>query len=483
MIDNRNSNELTRWKRINMRSVAHLLGVEFLHDLYNRYDPTINSIRFRHTITIWKNGIVNSYAPEYWWDRIGELLGYQFYTLDPILLKSINRLYGRNREDFYGFIKYLKNINLSSLSNTDLSSLLIKFQSIVLGDLYVLNFVQVEHGLNTAVKKVLFDITKDKNEAEKMFANFIKSEKITESQKEKRALSCIAMKWKILKIFNFFNEEKAKFDVEKHCKKYQHLYSAYGEEPRSFDLFWSDFLRFIKEKSSFLPVFFPRLLNKKARKILRKLKNKKLNILIPLLVEGGFFRDKNKALLGQSIKYRFAIFDEIANRNIEDRINLNYYLLSEIVDLLIYSKKIKKEIIESRKYNGVVLTRSEEVQIDSGELMSFLEDIEQKKVLIGQCASQGLCTGECKIVLTKDDSKKIKNGDIMIAIGTDFDLIEAMYRSAAVITEEGGILSHASIVCRELGKPCCIGVKDATRLLKDGQIVKVDAVNGKIFIL
>ncbi len=68
----------------------------------------------------------------------------------------------------------------------------------------------------------------------------------------------------------------------------------------------------------------------------------------------------------------------------------------------------------------------------------------------------------------------------MIAIGTDFDLIEAMYRSAAVITEEGGILSHASVVCRELGKPCCIGVKDATRLLRDGQRIRADATHGTI---
>ncbi len=46
------------WKRINMRNVVHLMGVEFIHDLYNRHEPKINSIRFRHTVTIWKDGIV-----------------------------------------------------------------------------------------------------------------------------------------------------------------------------------------------------------------------------------------------------------------------------------------------------------------------------------------------------------------------------------------------------------------------------------------
>lgn len=64
MLDDKEINKIsTKWKRINMRNVDDLLGVEFIHDLYNRHEPKINSIRFRHTITIWKDGIANSYAP------------------------------------------------------------------------------------------------------------------------------------------------------------------------------------------------------------------------------------------------------------------------------------------------------------------------------------------------------------------------------------------------------------------------------------
>lgn len=98
-------NKSVEWKRINMRNVAHLMGVEFIHDLYNRHEPKINSIRFRHTITIWKDGIVNSYAPIHEWNRLGEVLGSQYYSLDLLLIESTKTLYQRKREYFHAFIK------------------------------------------------------------------------------------------------------------------------------------------------------------------------------------------------------------------------------------------------------------------------------------------------------------------------------------------------------------------------------------------
>lgn len=98
-------NKSVEWKRINMRSVVHLMGVEFMHDLYNRHEPKINSIRFRHTIIVWKDGIVNSYAPVHEWNRLGEILSNQYYSLDPLLIESTKTLYRRKREYFHAFIK------------------------------------------------------------------------------------------------------------------------------------------------------------------------------------------------------------------------------------------------------------------------------------------------------------------------------------------------------------------------------------------
>jgi|SRR3989344_1748066 len=485
MLDAQNiENNSKEWKRINMRNVDHLLAVEFIHDLYNRHEPKINSIRFRHTVSIWKDGIVNSYAPLQEWNRLGELLGYQYYSLNPIVIGHTKNLYRRKREHFHAFMNYIKSIDLASLPNNDLASLLINFQSLVLGELYVLNFVQVEHGLNTATKQIINDIISDAQKTEGIFSTLIQTEIPTASQNERSKLYSIAKKWKLFKKLSLYNEDKAKKEVLRHCEKYQYLYSAYGETPRNCEDFWSTFKDYLENKQILPPkIIFPTLLNKEAAKNLKELKNKKLNVLVPLLVEGGIFRDTNKALLGQSIKYRFLMLDEIARRNIEKRDNLNFYLLSEITTLLKNGKKLDEMTIELRKTKGVVLTRYEDFKIYEDGILPMEKSEEKKNILKGFCASPGIVKGRCRIVLTKKDADKVGVGDVMIAIGTDFDLIEAMYRSVAVITEEGGILSHASVVCRELKKPCCIGVKDATKFLQDNQTIELNATKGEITII
>lgn len=69
----------------------------------------------------------------------------------------------------------------------------------------------------------------------------------------------------------------------------------------------------------------------------------------------------------------------------------------------------------------------------------------------------------------------MRKGDIMVSPGTDFDLINAMQKAGGIITEEGGILSHAAVISRELGIPCIIDVKDATIILKDGDRIQMNA--------
>ena len=61
--------------------------------------------------------------------------------------------------------------------------------------------------------------------------------------------------------------------------------------------------------------------------------------------------------------------------------------------------------------------------------------------------------------------------------------LPAMKKAAGFITDEGGLLCHAAIVSREMNKPCIIGTKIATKVLKDGDLVEVDANNGVVKIL
>ena len=74
-------------------------------------------------------------------------------------------------------------------------------------------------------------------------------------------------------------------------------------------------------------------------------------------------------------------------------------------------------------------------------------------------------------------------GDILISITTHPDFITAMQKVSAFVTDEGGMMSHAVIVSRELNKPCIVGTKIATKVLRDGDLVEVDAERGIVKIL
>lgn len=63
------------------------------------------------------------------------------------------------------------------------------------------------------------------------------------------------------------------------------------------------------------------------------------------------------------------------------------------------------------------------------------------------------------------------------------DFLPAMKKAAAFVTDEGGILCHAAIVARELGKPCIVGTKFATKVFKNGDFVNVDANTGVVTLL
>ena len=101
----------------------------------------------------------------------------------------------------------------------------------------------------------------------------------------------------------------------------------------------------------------------------------------------------------------------------------------------------------------------------------------------GEIAFAGKVSGTVRIIFGRKDVSKVKKGDILVASMTTPDLIEAMDRAAAFVTDEGGITCHAAIVAREFKKPCIIGTRVATQTFKDGDKVLVDANAGVIKIL
>ena len=78
---------------------------------------------------------------------------------------------------------------------------------------------------------------------------------------------------------------------------------------------------------------------------------------------------------------------------------------------------------------------------------------------------------------------KMEKGDILVSQITYPNLLPAMKKAAAIVTNVGGVICHAAIIARELNIPCIVGTKNATKVLKDGDIIEVNANNGIIKIV
>lgn len=104
-----------------------------------------------------------------------------------------------------------------------------------------------------------------------------------------------------------------------------------------------------------------------------------------------------------------------------------------------------------------------------------------KIILQGDPASPGIITGKIKILRSAKEINTLEDGEILVTEMTTPDFVPAMKRAVAIITNQGGQTSHAAIVSRELGIPCVVGTQEATRTLKNGQIVTIDGKNGSVF--
>ncbi len=159
---------------------------------------------------------------------------------------------------------------------------------------------------------------------------------------------------------------------------------------------------------------------------------------------------------------------------------------SEVIKLAKYSIKLEEHY---KKPQDI------EFAIDSGEIYIVQtrpittlhlrqEKIETsgKEILKGQAASPGIGSGTVKIVRDLKDLQKLKKGDILVTKMTNPDMVVAMQKSAAIVTDEGGLTSHAAIISREMGIPAVVGTERATQMLKDNQEITVNGFTGKVYL-
>ncbi|RLE81942.1 MAG: phosphoenolpyruvate synthase [Thermoprotei archaeon] len=107
---------------------------------------------------------------------------------------------------------------------------------------------------------------------------------------------------------------------------------------------------------------------------------------------------------------------------------------------------------------------------------------EAKIVVRGLAASPGVAYGKAKVCFTVEDARKLmQKGDILVTKMTDPDWVPYMKIASAIVTDEGGMTAHAAIVSRELGIPCIVGTREATKNMQTGKDYTVDASRGVVY--
>jgi pyruvate,water dikinase len=171
-------------------------------------------------------------------------------------------------------------------------------------------------------------------------------------------------------------------------------------------------------------------------------------------------------------------------RNKQKLANEEIITLAKIADKLQTHYYFPQDIEWAKSGKDIYITQTRPVTTIGKARAKTVGDIKNSDtpILRGAAASPGIGVGTVRVLKSPKEIGKVKEGDILVAPMTSPDYVPAMRRAVAIVTNEGGLTSHAAIVSRELGVPCVVGTKEATKKLSDGDKITVDGAKGLVFM-
>lgn len=290
---------------------------------------------------------------------------------------------------------------------------------------------------------------------------------------------------------SFFQEEEIDLektnDLDRHQRKYFWIKNSYAQvevlDVKFFAERKKNLEKNIKDKTI---EFLKDAANKK-----KELQNeynlpKKIIDIADAIADAIVWQDTRKKDIWIGLHYKDILLNEFANRhgiNKDLLFNFHYYELER------FNNKRLAEEAKKREYAfGDIIYKRIEI-LDSKTTLELWDKYAEEKVskdikeFSGIIASKGeapIVKGKVKIILDPYKTESFNKGDILITTMTSPEFIFVMKNSSAIITDTGGLTSHAAIVSRELRKLCIVGTKIATKALKDGDLIEVDANTGVI---
>jgi len=343
--------------------------------------------------------------------------------------------------------------------------------------------------LSPAIHKRLKNLALTEEKIEEIKDYFLIQNTLFSPQKEERDLRKIAKLFKsihgktIPKSFNQLNQEFKRLLI-RHQRKYSWVqYSGIDTEPYTL----MEMFNRLRE-----------LLNnlKLPQNLRDRQKNTISNKLSDLADKDiGYFRLVKRYIYLDNLaadlyQYLFFLIVTLIKQKFEISYkDITWYSFQELEQLIKDNIKISKAQLHIRK-NRVMVQIDEKIDFFYGRgLFKKIEAIIPKKLykkirsITGNVACRGVATGKVTIIKGIKDVGKMKRGNILVSPNTYPDLVMTMRKAAAIVTDWGGVTSHAAIVSREFGIPCIVGTSIATQILKDDDEVEVDANIGIVRIL
>ncbi|MBI4262167.1 hypothetical protein HY624_01430 [Candidatus Uhrbacteria bacterium] len=231
-----------------------------------------------------------------------------------------------------------------------------------------------------------------------------------------------------------------------------------------------------------------RMMRRTARAKARIVKQYRLHALASLLDGAEQFahmQDYRKWAVTKVNDVVFQLLDAMAPLLSVSATTLRYATPNEIVRACM-GKRIDWKSVGERSAGTLYWCTASGVTVYQGKALRgfdakfFHGSAGVNKVLKGTTAMPGKVRGRVRIVYGRLEFAAFKKGEILVTNNTTPEFVPTMKRAAAIVTEQGGITSHAAIISRELKVPCIIGTKVATKVFKTGDRVEVDAENGVV---
>lgn len=210
--------------------------------------------------------------------------------------------------------------------------------------------------------------------------------------------------------------------------------------------------------------------------------------------EAVYFRSFRTEIFYASGRYHSTLFKAMAKRlGITNYADILWFYWDELYHALRGTAALDLRLIATRKKGYAFITglNGDCTRWDGRDAenafalyhKAYFGSLQNTNTVKGMSAFRGIVKGVARVVASVAECDALQKNEILVTHATNINFVPYLKKVSGIVTEEGGILSHASIISRELKIPCVIGTKNATQVIKTGDIIKIDANRGEVKII